>query len=257
MAILNKQSVKKTGKARKEKLVAELTEKLDNANGLVFTDYQGLTHQQLEELKKELRKLDAKIFIAKNSLLKLALDKSKNFKDAKDNESFDGPTATLFIEGDMIEPLKSLQKAIKSFGKPSIKFGILEGITQDEAGVLKIASLPGRETLLAQLLMLLNSPIQGFTTGLNSIPQKFVMTLDAIAKNKPSEEQKSQATPPAVQTQTEPTEKSTKDTSPADPSSPATDSTTEPKEEHVEATPENEVENEKLKVKNEDQDTNN
>src|SRR3989344_6575260 len=169
-----KQAVKHTGRARKEQIVAELVQKLDNSSGLVFADYKGLTHKQLESLKKELKKLDASMVIAKNSLLKLSLGKSQKYADYKDNEGLNLPTATLFIHGDMVEPLKKVQKAIKDFGLPKIKFGILEGNLTDEAGVLQIASLPNRETLLAQLVGTLNSPIQGLAVTLNASLQKFV-----------------------------------------------------------------------------------
>lgn len=180
-----KQATKHAGRGRKEEIVAELVQKIDNSSGLVFVDYQGLTHIQLENLKKELKKLDATIVIAKNSLLKLSVSKSKNFADFKDNEGLNLPTATLFIGGDMVEPLKKIQKAIKDFGLPKIKFGILEGNLTDEAGVLKIASLPNRETLLAQLVGTLNSPIQGLVVTLNANITKFVMTLNAVAQTKP------------------------------------------------------------------------
>lgn len=180
----SKQSVKKTGRERKEKLVAELVEKLDGANGLVFTEYKGITHQQLETLRRELKAADATLLIAKNSLMRLSLGKSKNFADYKDNEALVGSAATLFIGNDSVEPLKKLQKSIKDTGLPTIKFGVLEGQLLDEAGVIKLATLPSREVLLAQFVGMLNSPIQRFVTGLNAIPQKFVMTLDAIASAK-------------------------------------------------------------------------
>jgi large subunit ribosomal protein L10 len=197
-----KQATKKTGKGRKEVIVAQLVEKLETSNGLVFTDYKGLTHKQLEDLKKELKKLDSTVVIAKNTLLKLAIDKSKFKENGKDIEAaFAAPTATLFITGDMVEPLKKLSKLIKDAGLPHIKVGILEGSVADEAGVLKIASLPSRETLLAQFVGMLNSPIQGFVSGLNAIPQKFVMTLDAIAKAKPAD-----ATPAPAAEPTQPTD---------------------------------------------------
>lgn len=179
-----KQATKKSGRARKEQIVAELTEKFDSANGLVFADYKGLKHKQLEDLKKELKKLDSTIIITKNSLLKRSLGQSKNYADFKDNEGLNQPTATLFIKGDMIEPLKRLQKAIKDFGLPKVKFGVLEGSLIDEAGVLKIASLPNRETLLAQFVGTLNSPIQGLVFALNANIQKFVITLKAIENSK-------------------------------------------------------------------------
>jgi len=181
-----KQATKHAGRERKEQIVAELVEKLDNSNALVLADYQGLTHKQLEDLKRELKKLDATIVVTKNSLLRLSLGKSKNFGDYKDNKSLDRPTAALFIQADYVEPLKKLAKVIKALGLPKIKLGILEGQALDEAGVLKIASLPNRETLLTQLVRTLNSPIRGLVVTLNGPIQKFVMTLGAIAQAKPS-----------------------------------------------------------------------
>lgn len=181
-----KQAVKKTGKARKEVIVSELVEKMDASNGLVFTDYKGITHIQLENLKKDLKTMDSTIIIAKNSLLKISMGQSKKYADFKDNEALELPTATLFINGDMVEPLKKLQKTVKELGLPKVKFGILEGNLTDEAGVMKIAALPSRETLIAQFVGTLNSPIQGLVVTLNGTIQKFVMTLDAIAKTKPA-----------------------------------------------------------------------
>lgn len=188
MSKIIKQAIKHTGRPRKELIVAELVKKIDASNSLVFTDYKGLTHVQLEILKKELKKLDATIVIAKNSLLKISLGKSKNYADFKDNEKLNLPTATLFIQGDYVEPLKKVQKSVKDFGRPVIKFGILEGHLLDESSMLKIASLPNRETLLTQLVGTLNSPIQGLVVTLNGTIQKFVMTLNAIASAKQNSE---------------------------------------------------------------------
>ncbi len=185
MAKVTKQAIKHTGRARKEEIVAQLVAKIDNSKALVFTDYQGLTHVQLETLKKELKKNDATIIIAKNSLLKISLGQSKNYADFKNNDNLNLPTATLFMQSDYVEPLKQLQKALKDFGLPKIKFGILEGNLFDESQVLKIASLPNRVTLLTQLVGTLNSPIQGLVVTLNGTIQKFVMTLGAIAATRP------------------------------------------------------------------------
>lgn len=237
MSKITKQAIKHTGRGRKEEIVAELVAKIDNSKALVFTDYQGLTHIQLETLKKELKKNDATIIIAKNSLLKISLGQSKNYADFKDNDSLNLPTATLFMQGDYVEPLKHLQKALKDFGLPKIKFGILEGQALDESQVLKIASLPNRVTLLTQLAGTLNSPIQGLVVTLNGTIQKFVMTLGAIAANKPAApadapvtetpsetpagDASSEATPPApTETETAPGE--TTEEAPADQNTEAT-----------------------------------
>ena len=56
---------------KKEKIVQKLTDKIQKANSLVFTNYQGMTHKQLEELKKRLKEVDAEFSVTKNTLLKL------------------------------------------------------------------------------------------------------------------------------------------------------------------------------------------
>lgn len=213
-----KQATKKTGKARKEQIVAQLVEKMDASSGLVFTDYKGITHIQLENLKKDLKTMDSTIVIAKNSLIRISLGQSKKYADFKDNEALEGSSATLFIGGDMVEPLKKLQKTIKELGLPKVKFAILEGNLTDESGVMKIAALPSRETLIAQFVGTLNSPIQGLVVTLNATIQKFVMTLDAVAKTKPAvaaQASEPTPTPAADETAVEASEALAKDEQPA------------------------------------------
>lgn len=104
-------------RAKKEQIVAKLSEKVTKAKCLVFTNYQGLTHKQIENLKRKLKTGSAELVVTKNTLLSLSL-KISNF--------LEGPTATLFIYGDPSEPLKQLAQSIKQFNLPSVKFGILD-----------------------------------------------------------------------------------------------------------------------------------
>ena len=67
---MNKISV---NRQKKEKIVEEITYKIQKARALVFTNYQGMTHKQLEELKKVLKALNAEFMVTKNTLLKIAL----------------------------------------------------------------------------------------------------------------------------------------------------------------------------------------
>lgn len=176
---------------RKEAVVAELSESLGKAKGLVFTNYQGLTHKQLEELKKAIKPLDADYEITKNTLLKLAL-KSSGYSlqttavDGSQSavDKFEGPTGTLFLYSDIIEPLKKLAKTIKDFNLPTIKFAILDGKVTNAEDVIKLSSLPSREVLLAQLARGLKSPVFNLHRALNWNLQKLVMTLDAVSKKK-------------------------------------------------------------------------
>ena len=189
----DKQPRKHAGRARKEEIVNELAQKIEASNGLVFADYQGLTTKQTEDLKKQLKASQASMAVTKNTLLKISLSKSQKYADLVKDEPMDKPTATLFLGEDTITPLKAIAKAFKDFSLPKIKFGIIDGQALTEEQVLKLASLPNRETLIAQLVGTLNSPIQGLVVTLNSTLQKFVMTLEMIAKSKPADQPAPQA----------------------------------------------------------------
>jgi len=171
-------------KEKKVVVVAELSEKVGKAKALVFTNYKGLTHLQIEGFKKGLRKLDAEYAITKNRLLKRALEEKNYTVDETDLEQ---PTATLFLYGDPVGPLKELAKLIKDVQKPSIKFGFMEGQKIDEQQVVKLSTLPPKEVLLGQLLGMMNAPLTGLHRALNWNIMKFAMTMNAIAKQKQSQ----------------------------------------------------------------------
>src|SRR3989344_5395129 len=120
-----------TNRQKKEAIVVKLSEKVSRAKAMVFTNYQGMTHKQLEELKKGLRKADAELVVAKNTLL--ARTKIGELKTEVE-QHLKNPTATIFAYSDVVLPLKELSKMIKTLKLPKIKFGIFEGkaITADE-----------------------------------------------------------------------------------------------------------------------------
>jgi len=192
-------------RAKKEKIVAELLGKVNRAKGFVFTSYQGLTHKQLEGLKKAVKAFDADFVATKNTLIKIAMlnskheiRNSKQIQNSNDENSkrpsvsdfgfrildFQGATATLFLYGDPVMPLKAIAKSIKELNLPSIKFGILDGLQMTSEQLLKLSTLPTRKTLLAQLVVGFKSPISGLHRALNWNIQKFVMTLSAIQQKK-------------------------------------------------------------------------
>ena len=177
-------------RAKKEKIVAELSEKAARSKGMVFTNYQGLTHKQLENLKKKIKAMDADFVATKNTLILKSIENLKN----KLLSPLKGATATLFLYGDPVGPLKEIAKAIKEFnlpaspaggqGGPTIKFGILDGVALTSEQILKLSTLASRETLLTQFVFALKYPISGLHRALNWNIQKFVMTLKAIEENK-------------------------------------------------------------------------
>ncbi len=169
-------------KEKKQQIVASLTEKLQKAKAIVFTNYQGLTHKQLEDFKKKIKTMDSDYVVAKNTLVLRSLNEAKLKID--DEKSIDGPTGTMLLYSDVVNPLKQLAKTIKEFGLPSIKIGILDNQALTANEVLKLSTLPSREMLLAQVVGGLKGPIYGLHRSLQWNIQKLAMTLNAVASSK-------------------------------------------------------------------------
>lgn len=183
--IMSDENTKITANRQKKMdIVTKLNEKLANTKAIIFTNYQGLTHKQLEGLKKTIKPLKADYVVAKNSLVLRALEANKI--KIEDKKQLDGPTGTLLIYDDISGPLKALAKLIKELGIPSVKFGIMDSQNLTGEQILKISTLPNRETLLAQVVGGLKSPIFGLHRVLNWNLQKFIMTLNAVAAVKPA-----------------------------------------------------------------------
>lgn len=169
---------KSKNRIKKEGIVNALLDKKGKAKAVIFTNYQGLTHKQIEELKKGIKKAEAEFVVAKNSLLQKAMT------EIKEVETLEGPTGTIFAYSDIVAPLKEVAKAIKQFSLPTIKFGVLAGQILNGEEILKISALPTREVLLAQFVSGMKTPLFGLHRALSWNLQKLVMTLSEVQKKK-------------------------------------------------------------------------
>lgn len=143
---------------KKIQIVEQLKEKLSRVRGVVLTDYQGLSVPEVEVLRKCLREVGADYQVVKNTLLNLALkDSSKLFSSSA--LQLTGPTALVLSYEDEIKPLKALYDFAKEHDALQIKGGFFEGVFLAAEKLKEIASLPGREELLAKLLGMIQSPI--------------------------------------------------------------------------------------------------
>ncbi len=183
-----KDEVKKSKqREKKEQIVAQVAEKVSKAKAIVFTNYQGMTNIQLENLKKGLKAVNAELMVVKNTLLKRALAQQDH---ELDENALKQPTATLFAYEDTLAPLKELMKSVKILKLPAVKFGIFSARGESTLGreatiysseqIMQLSTLPSREVLIAQFVGGLKSPLYGLHRALNWNIQKLVMTLKAI-----------------------------------------------------------------------------
>lgn len=179
--------------AKKIESVKQLTEKLHKATSVVLTDYRGLKHKQLEELRKNLRKVDGEFVVVKNRLLLRALRDSNIVNKNATAEiltsfksSFTQQTAALFSYGDEVAPLRQLVKFLKATGTGKTKAGILGNQSLTDHDVMRLSLLPSRIELLGQLVRQLNAPIQGLHYAMSWNINRLVWALNDIKKKKES-----------------------------------------------------------------------
>jgi large subunit ribosomal protein L10 len=169
----------------KERVVAELVERLKAADTLLVADYRGLTHAELDGVRSELLKLGARFAVAKNTLTKRAADEAG--VDGLD-EFLTGPTAIAFVsEGEAVAVAKVLADTARQTRRLELKGGLLssKAITADE--VRDLATLPPPEVLRGQLLGAIVGPVASIV-GIFSAPLRdLVGVLEARIRQLESE----------------------------------------------------------------------
>ncbi len=164
--------------AKKGAVIDELTEKLGRINAAALIEYRGLTVAEIGELRGQLRPSNVEVQVTKNTLLREAAHRN----DMVDlDELFNGPTAVAFIYGDESSGTKALNDYFRTARVGAIKAGILKGgrgLTAEQFA--KLADLPNRETLLAQIAGLLESPLSQLASLFNAPAQQLAYALAAF-----------------------------------------------------------------------------
>jgi len=164
-------------KQEKTFFVQNLTEELKGANSVVLVDYTGIGVKMQQDLRKQLKKVNARMFVVKNTLLKLAGEAAKVSKDALSDTVLSGPVAVVISEDDPVAPLQILGKFAKEFNIPQMKVGIVDGSFQDKDNLIKLSKLPGKDVLFAQAVGTIAQPMYGIVGVLNANMQKLVYVL--------------------------------------------------------------------------------
>ena len=133
-------------RADKEQLVAELKEKLAGASTLYYTDFTGLNVKRMTELRRRLRKAKVEYVVIKNTLALRAAQEAGLV-----TQELHGPTG-LVMSTDPLAAAKVLADFAKENDqKPVVKGGLMDGRAIDAEQVKKLAAMPSREQMLAEL----------------------------------------------------------------------------------------------------------
>jgi len=158
-----------------------LQENFLNNQAVIVVDYRGLKVAELTQLRRSLRECSAVFRVVKNTLAQRGAEQA-NLKELV--SLFVGPTGIIFVPEEPVTPAKKLKEFMDEHPNLKIKGGILLKDVLDAEKIISLASLPGRDTLLAQLLSQLQSPLAYLLGALISPLQNFLWALNSIIGEK-------------------------------------------------------------------------
>lgn len=152
----------------KEKIVAELTERLRGSETMIVADYRGLSVKEIDELRTRLLEQGATFTVVKNSLTRRAAEAA-----GADTllTLLDGPSAIAFLDtgGDAVAVAKALADSARTTRVLAVRGGVMQGraITAEE--VEELAKLPPLDVLRGQVLGAVSAPLYAIV-GLFTAP---------------------------------------------------------------------------------------
>jgi large subunit ribosomal protein L10 len=147
--------------------------RIQSVKDYIFTDYRGVTVEQISALRKQLREKNTTLHIVKNNFAAIAFNELKlNVVEG----TLAGPTAVAYSGGDFNEVAKIIIDFAKEVPAIKVKGGLLENKFLDTKAVEAYAKLPSRSQLITMVMF-----------AMNAMPSKLVRTLQAVADKKAAE----------------------------------------------------------------------
>ena len=192
----------------KERLVAELTERLRTTETLLVADYRGLTMPQIDELRTKLLEHGARFAVVKNTLTRRAAE-------AAGNDTLlallEGPTAIAFLEsgGDPVAVAKALVDAARETRVLEVRGGLLEGRPVEPSEIESLAKLPPVDVLRGQVLGAITAPLTAiiglFTAPLQDLYGLLDARIEQLGEEQPQAEAPEEVPEATTAEQEEPT----------------------------------------------------
>lgn len=163
---------------KKEALVEQYTDLLNQSRAVFLAEYVGVSVAQMEALRDEVRKVDGTFHVTKNSLLRLALERSGR---PIPDEFFLGQTAAGFALGELPAMAKTLVEFSDDVESFRLKGGLMDSNFLSAEEIEALAKLPSLNELRAQIIGLINAPAQNVTSTVANGVRQLINVLNAYA----------------------------------------------------------------------------
>ena len=153
--------------SEKQAIVEALAERIKNAGCGILVDYKGITVEEDNALRTEMRKEAVDYTVVKNTLTRKALDK---LGMSGLDEVLNGTTSLATSQGDPIVPFRIISDYSKKLNdRFNIKAAFMEGKILNESEIAEIAAIPSKDALYAKVLGTMIAPITGLAVCLGQI----------------------------------------------------------------------------------------
>jgi large subunit ribosomal protein L10 len=167
--------------AAKTKKVTDLEAVLKDAKCIILSDFTGLNVKDISELRRACREKGITFRVVKNTLAKRSLQ-DLGFEGVA--SLLEGPTAVAISTEDEVAPAQVIKKFADDYELPRFKGGYVSGRLLSEKEVIRLAALPGRDVLLAQVVGTTQAPLRGIINCLNASLRDLVNVVKAIEDKK-------------------------------------------------------------------------
>jgi large subunit ribosomal protein L10 len=169
-------------KEEKKSKVQDIKDVFESGKAIIFTDHSGVNAESTYSIRNRLNDVEASLKIVKNTLSLIAAGEA--YDDLNLEGIFKGPTSLIISEENVVKAAKLAKDFQREFESFKIKGGLIDGRLFNAEEVLRFATLPPREVLIAQLLGVMMNPLTGLVTVLSGVSRSLVVALDAIRKQK-------------------------------------------------------------------------
>jgi large subunit ribosomal protein L10 len=162
--------------------IGELKKAFSASEDFIFTNYRGLTVEQITNLRKQLRGKGAQFKVVKNNFARIAFEQLSAPDEVKNYLT--GPTAIAIAPKDANEVAKILVDFVKEAPVLAIKGGLLGKDLYNDKQMEAFSKLPSKLELISMLMSVMNGPARNLAAALNDVPARLVRTVKAVADKK-------------------------------------------------------------------------
>lgn len=170
-------------KTKKTAVVAELADLFEGASGVYSIDFTGLNVANTLKLRRAFRNAGVTYRVAKNTLVRRALDEKGGYDDVTARlvgqsgiaVGYDDPAAPARVLKEFIDPKAEF---------PKLNFAVIEGEVFDSSKLNDLASMPSRMDLLGSIVGSINAPASGIVGAINAVMRDLASVIEEVARSK-------------------------------------------------------------------------